>query len=177
MDPSQDIVRAIGDGAQLLLGLDLESHDLNALQMALRAGVVYVCTVAIVRLGKRRFLSRATAFDVVLGIMLGSVVSRAITGNAPLTPTLAAAATLVALHWAVSAIAVRWHGFGRLIKGEPRLMVKKGEVRWDELSAAHMTEHDLWEDLRREGVSRLEQVAEARLERSGEMSVIRSKES
>jgi uncharacterized membrane protein YcaP (DUF421 family) len=38
-----------------------------------------------------------------------------------------------------------------------------------------MSERDLWEDLRGKGVSRLEQVAEARLERSGELSVIRAR--
>jgi uncharacterized membrane protein YcaP (DUF421 family) len=37
-----------------------------------------------------------------------------------------------------------------------------------------MTERDLGEDLRGEGVSRLEEVAEARLERGGTLSVIRA---
>jgi uncharacterized membrane protein YcaP (DUF421 family) len=40
---------------------------------------------------------------------------------------------------------------------------------------AHMSERDLWEDLRGEGVSRLEQVSEARLERSGKLSVIKAR--
>ena len=40
---------------------------------------------------------------------------------------------------------------------------------------SHMTEHDLWEDLRGKGVSDLKQVAEARLERSGNLSVIKAK--
>jgi uncharacterized membrane protein YcaP (DUF421 family) len=39
-----------------------------------------------------------------------------------------------------------------------------------------MTEHDLWEDLRGKSVSDLKQVAEARLERSGQLSVIRAKQ-
>ncbi len=68
--------------------------------------------VAVVRLGKKRFMGQATAFDVILGIMLGSLASRAITGNAPLGPTLAAASALLAMHWAFSALAVRWHRFG-----------------------------------------------------------------
>jgi hypothetical protein len=65
--------------------------QLNAAQMALRAVVVYVVTVIIVRLGKKRFMGQGTAFDVILGIMLGSIVSRAITGNAPFFPALATA--------------------------------------------------------------------------------------
>ena len=102
------------------LGLGLESRDINVAQMVLRATVVYVITVAIVRLGKKRFMGRTTAFDVILGIMLGSIVSRAITGNAPFGPALAASATLVGMHWAFSGVALRWHGFGRVIKGAPR---------------------------------------------------------
>ena len=39
----------------------------------------------------------------------------------------------------------------------------------------HMTEHDLWEDLRGKSVSDLKQVREAHLERSGQLSVIKAK--
>src|SRR5215218_7578653 len=73
-------------------GGELDSKDLGAAQMALRAAVVYAAMVVVVRLGKKRFMGQATAFDVILDIMLGSVASRAITGNAPLGPALAAAA-------------------------------------------------------------------------------------
>jgi hypothetical protein len=56
---------------QPVLGLGLDSKELNAAQMALRAAVVYAITVLIVRFGKKRFMGEATAFDVILGIMLG----------------------------------------------------------------------------------------------------------
>jgi len=159
-----------------LLGLPLESHELGILQMSLRAVVVYIGTVLIVRLGKKRFMGRATAFDVILGIMLGSIVSRAVTGNAPLLPALAASAVLIAIHWFFSAIAVHWHAFGRTIKGGSTVVIRDGSVDEHVLRKAHMTEHDLWEDLRTKGISELRQVAEARLERSGQLSVIRAKQ-
>ena len=159
----------------LLLGLGLESKELALGQMMLRAVVVYVVTVAIVRLGKKRFMGRATAFDVILGIMLGSVVSRAITGNAPMFPALAAGATLLAMHWVFSGIALRWHAFGFVVKGRSRLLVRDGKADGDQLRAAHMTELDLREDLRAHGVSGPEEVHEARLERSGKLSVIKAR--
>ena len=71
------------------LGLGQEAKEMTVAQMALRAAVVYVVTVAFVRLAKKRFMGRATAFDVILGILLGSIVSRAVTGNAPFGPALA----------------------------------------------------------------------------------------
>jgi uncharacterized membrane protein YcaP (DUF421 family) len=164
----------IADWLDRALGLGLESQEISALQMGLRAIVVYIVTVLIVRLGKKRFMGRATAFDVILGIMLGSIVSRAVTGNAPLLPALVAAAILVAMHWVFSAIALHWHAFGRAIKGQPVLMVRHGKVDEKVMRKTHMTEHDLWEDLRGKSLSDLAQVAEARLERSGQLSVIKA---
>lgn len=165
-----DIANAIGTA----LGLGLEAKELGVLQMALRAGVVFVVTLVIVRLGKKRFMGRATAFDVILGIMLGSIVSRAVTGNAPFGPALAAGGVLVGLHWVFSGVALRWRDFGIATKGRSRILVQGGEIDQDALRSAHITEHDLWEDLRDKGVSSLDQVAEARLERSGKLSLIRA---
>src|SRR4051812_17545018 len=105
MDEIEGIVR-------LLLGLGIDSKEINALQMGLRAVIVYVATVLMVRLAKKRFMGRASAFDVILGIMLGSIVSRAVTGNAPFLPALAAAAVLLGMHSFFPALAFRSHLFG-----------------------------------------------------------------
>ena len=156
------------------LGFGLDSKELGTAQMALRAGVVYAAMVVAVRLGKKRFMGQATAFDVILGIMLGSLASRAITGNAPLGPTLAAVGFLLAMHWAFSGLALHWHRFGVAIKGRPVVLVRDGRTDERAMRAAHLTERDLHEDLRRRGVVRPEQVAEARLERNGDISVLRA---
>ena len=132
---------------------------------------MYVVTVLMVRLAKKRFMGRATAFDVILGIMLGSIVSRAVTGNASFVPALVAAGALLVMHAMFSGIALRWHAFGGLIKGHPRLLVHDGQIDWTAMRAAHMTEHDLWEDLRGKDITDLRDVAKARLERSGQVSV------
>jgi uncharacterized membrane protein YcaP (DUF421 family) len=168
-------MNGIEEMGHLLLGVGLEARDINLWQMGLRAAVVYLVTLAIVRMAKKRFMGQATAFDVILGIMLGSIVSRAITGNAPLLPALGAAAVLVALHWLFSGIALRWHGFGHAIKGRSAILIQHGKVDAEAMRRSHMTEHDLWEDLRGKSVSEVGQVAEARLERSGQLSVITAK--
>jgi uncharacterized membrane protein YcaP (DUF421 family) len=163
-------LKAVVDAA---LGLELEAKDLGAVHMVLRAVVVFAVMVVFVRLAKKRFMSHATAFDVILGIMLGAVVSRAITGNAPFWPALAAGAALIAMHWVFSFGASRWHGFGNLVKGRPRVLVRDGKPDRDAMRRAHITEHDLDEDLRAEGLDGAETVKEARLERSGKVSVVK----
>lgn len=162
----------LAEAMRLALGLGREHLDVA--QMALRAAVVYVVTVLMVRAAKKRFMGRASAFDVILGIMLGSIVSRAITGNAPFLPALAAGAVLLAMHWLFSGVALGWHGFGALIKGRPRLLVRDGAIDRRAMRAAHMTERDLWEELRRQNIDRLEKVREAWLERSGDLSILKA---
>ena len=161
------------DGLEQLIGLGKDAHQLGTGEVALRAMIIYAVTLAIVRLGKKRFMGSGTAFDMIVGIMLGSMASRALTGNAPMLPTMAGAAMLVAMHWLFSAIALRWHGFGVLIKGHSRLLVRDGEVQDATMRKSHMTERDLHEDIRSAGVADPSKVEEARLERSGKVSVVK----
>jgi hypothetical protein len=62
----------------------------------------------IVRSAKKRFLSRATAFDFVLVVLIGAVAARAMTGGAPYFPSLLALMVLVWMHWAISAVTRDW---------------------------------------------------------------------
>ncbi len=117
-----DLIQAL----EALLGLGQDAAEITVLQMSLRAAVTFPVTLAIVRLGKKRLMGGNTAFDVIVGVIIGSTVSRGLTGNAPLAPTLAAAAAIVAMHWAVSALALRGRGIGRLTKAEPEKLVSGG---------------------------------------------------
>lgn len=147
--------------------------DLTVLQMALRALVIYLSAVVLVRIGQKRFMGKNTAFDMILGIILGSVLSRAITGNAPFVPTLAAGAVLVGLHWLFSVVSFRSHWFGRLIKGDKRLLIRDGEILWDNMRKSHLSRNDLEMALRSNGkVTDPARVRLAHFERSGDISVI-----
>ena len=154
-----------------LIGLGVDG--LNSGQMAVRALVIYLTAILLVRIGQKRFMGKNTAFDVILGIILGSVLSRAITGNAPFVPTVAAGAMLVALHWLFSVASFYWRPFGTLVKGQEKLLIKDGEIQWDNMRRSHIGKHDLEMAIRNTGkVARFEDVAEAHFERSGDISVI-----
>ncbi len=154
--------------------LGLDGDALTSGHMMARAIVVFVFAVIIVRIGKKRFISENTAFDVILGVMLGSVLSRAITGQSPFLPTLVAALVLVGLHWLFARVAVRSDRFGTLIKGNTRLLVSDGKVDWDAMRRSNLSRNDLLEALRLQAsLSDWEKVKEARLERNGEISIIR----
>ncbi len=159
------------DFASTLLGIGQDS--ITWWQMLLRAVVVYSLALAMIRIGDKRFLGKNTAFDVILGVVLGSVVSRAITNSSPFIPTLVAAVTLVALHWSFGWISFRWGWFGTLIKGNTRTLVQDGEIQWDAMRKSHMSEDDLLSALRSNArVDGPDDVRQARLERSGSISIL-----
>lgn len=166
------MIDEIGTWISWVLGLGEE--ELGTRHMSARAVVVFVFAVVIVRLGKKRFISKNTAFDVILGVMLGSILSRAITGQSPFVSTLFAAAVMVGMHWLLAQCAYRWSTFGTVIKGKTRTLVRNGEVDWNAMSQCDLSRGDLLEALRlKAGMTDWQDVKEARLERNGEISVIR----
>ena len=148
---------------------------LPAAAMIARAVIVYLSLIVLMRMGKKRFLGDATVFDVVLSIVIGAISGRVVTGAAPVLASLAAIAALIALHWGFSWLGVRSPTFSALVKGSPDLIVSKGKTHRAAMRQAHMSEDDLLEDLRNQGVRHVREVEEARLERSGKMSVIKKR--
>jgi uncharacterized membrane protein YcaP (DUF421 family) len=148
-------------------------QPLDALQVSLRAVVIFAAALFVFRVANRRILGRFAAFDTVLLVVLGSVLSRAINGTASLWPTLAGVAVLIAMHWCLAAASFRWPSFGRLVKGEPRVLAESGKLCRDELRRTHISPDDLIEELRCEaGTEDLARVESLRLECNGRVSVI-----
>lgn len=164
---------AIWNSLEILISPDADGFALNSLQMMLRAAIIYLVAIALVRMGNKRFMGRNTAFDLILGIILGSVLSRAITGQSPFFPTVAAGAVLMGVHWIMAATATRFSWFGPIIKGSPSLLIVDGKVDKKALRKSHIGEEDLQEALRRQGsVRRPDEIKVAYLERSGDISVV-----
>ena len=159
--------------ARTLLGPDDPARSLSVLQMGMRALVVYGGGLVIVRLGKNRLFGRATAFDIVLGFILGSTLSRAVNGGAPLFQTLVAVSGLVAVHWLFAWLAFRSDRFDNLVNGRRVVLVEDGQIRAANLRRTDLTEDDLREALRLKAhVDGLEAVERAALERNGQISFV-----
>ena len=167
------MLQAIADRLQAFLGFDRAVGDVGTLQMALRTLLIYAVTLALVRLGSKRFLNESTAFDAVLGFMLGSVVSTAINSSAPLVPTLAAGAAFVGLHRLLNTLAFRSDRFGTVVKGHPVLLVEDGQVRRRGVRRTGLSARDLDQALRlRANGTDQARIKVAYLERNGRVSVI-----
>src|SRR6266478_807774 len=139
------------DSVRQVLGLDLQPRDLTFIQVSLRALIAFFVSLVMVRVANKRFLSKMTAFDAILGFILASMLARAVNGTAAFFPTLGAGFVLVMLHRALAYWSRRSHAVGLLIKGRSDVIVRDGKL--DETLARHnrLSEHDLLEDFRLNG--------------------------
>lgn len=160
------------DFIETVLGIDEDT--LSWWQMSIRATVVFLAALIILRIGNHRIFGKNSAFDIVLGIIYGSILSRAITGNSPFWPTLAAGLVLVLLHKLMAVISYYSNfGFGDFVKGERVKLVGDGNLDRDAMKEQSITEDDLREALRESGSGGdLEDIQSAFLERSGKISII-----
>lgn len=83
-----------------------------------------------------------------MGIMLGSILSRAITTAGGFLATLAAALVLIGMHYTFAALAYHFGWFGDLVKGDARTLVIDGQIQWDAMRRGHISEKDLKSALR-----------------------------
>ena len=155
-----------------VFGLSRATAQIDPGQAAARAALLYVATLTLIRLGKKRFLGRGTPFDVVIAIVIGSIAARAIIGGSAILPSIAAMATLIALHWLFSLGAMRSRAIGLLVKGRNRVLVCDGVVDEAAMRDEHLTMHDLEEDLRERGYDSLDKIAMVRIERNGRLSFV-----
>jgi uncharacterized membrane protein YcaP (DUF421 family) len=138
-----------------------------------RAVVVFIYGLLIVRLAGRRVFGKWAALDIIVSIMIGSSLSRIITGTAQLGGTLVATAVLMALHFLLAQAAARWPWASRVLEGAPVVLARDGQLLHRSRMAQAVSQNDIAEALRE---SQMEDVGETRLvmlESSGKISVLK----
>lgn len=142
-------------------------------QLILRTIVIYTVALLIIRIGKRRFMGGYTTFDILLGFIVGSILSRAITGAIRFVDMIIVISVLVGIHWIIAVISFKSERFGNLIKNTARKLVVDGEIQKEEMRKSKIGENDLMQALHEKGrVESLDEVKTAYLERDGNITVI-----
>ena len=143
-------------------------------QECARAVVILFYGLALVRVAGRRVFGKWSALDIVVSIIVGSNLSRALTGNAPLLGTLLATTLLMMLHWILAQLAARSPRISELLEGAQIVLVRDGKADPACLKKQSISHADLNEALRQQS---LEHVGHARLislEPSGKITVLKA---
>ena len=144
-------------------------------QECARAVVIFAYGLALVRLAGRRVFGKWAALDIIVSIVVGSNLSRALTGSAALLGTLAATTLLMALHWLLAHAAARSSRLSRLVEGPAIELARGGTPEPSTLARAAVSEGDLGEALRQAGVERAADARLITLEPSGKITVLKAR--
>jgi uncharacterized membrane protein YcaP (DUF421 family) len=154
-----------------------QGEDLTPLQMALRAILIFIVTLILIRLGGVRIFGRRSSTDTIIVIVMGSVLARGIVGASPLLSVIAAATAMIILHRLFALLSHKFKWFERMTKGRKITIYENGAILLSNLQKTSLTTSDLMESLRLETKEdKLEKIESAQLETNGRISFINKKE-
>ncbi|NUZ05800.1 DUF421 domain-containing protein [Piscinibacter koreensis] len=144
------------------------------MDIVLRASVMFAVVYLLIRLMGKRQLGQMTPFELVALVVIGDLIQQGVTHtDTSLVGALLAIGTF--MFWA---LVMNWLSYlsprvERLLEGEPRVIVRNGELLRDNLRRDRMTPAEVESEMRLAGIAKLQDVAWAVLEPGGKISFIR----
>lgn len=139
----------------------------------LRAVVIYVLVMVLVRMSGKRAVGQFTPFDLVLLILIGNAVQNGLNGgDNSLTGAAMLATCLIGLNYAVAFVVARNPRARAVVEGQPVVLARDGQVFRDVLRRELVSNADFHEAMREAGCSEVERVRLAMLETNGRISIL-----
>ncbi|HEY5314289.1 MAG TPA: YetF domain-containing protein, partial [Pirellulales bacterium] len=142
-------------------------------EFVLRAVIVYLFMVVLLRLTGKRQVGQLAPFDLVLLLVLSNAVQNSMNGgDNSITGGMILACTLVGINSSVGWLAYRSKRLEALVEGRPIILIHDGKIDHVSLEQTRMTMHELEASLRAAGCAGPAEVRFAVLENTGKVSVI-----
>ena len=143
----------------------------------LRAVVIYVMVMLLVRMSGKHTIGQFTTFDLVLVILIGNAVQNGINGgDNSLTGAAIMATTLIALNYGVAFVTSRNRKVEKFVEGVPVVLARNGKLFDGVLRRELVSREDFREALRMNGVEDVSEVELALLETNGSISVVKKRD-
>lgn len=142
-------------------------------EFVMRAVMVYVFLLVLLRLTGKRQIGQLAPFDLVLLLVLSNAVQNSMNGgDNSLIGGMISAATLVLLNFALGYLTYRSRRVESFIEGHPEILIHNGRLYESVMARAQLTHHEINAALRSAGVVTIEDVRSAILENNGAITVI-----
>lgn len=143
-------------------------------EFIVRAVIVYVFVMVVLRLAGKRQMGELAPFDFVLLLLLSNGVQNAMNGgDNTITAGLIITVTLVGLNSMIAWLAFKNKEIEKVVEGRPEILVHNGYLYSDVLKRNQITHHELNDALRQNDCTSLDDVRLAVLETNGQISVIK----
>jgi uncharacterized membrane protein YcaP (DUF421 family) len=158
------------DWERLWLSADVPASFM--LEIAFRCVVMFLLTIAALRISGKRGVRQLTLFEFALILVLGSAAGDAtIYHDTPLLHAVVVFVVIIALYVLFNFLTDKYPRIERALEGEPELIVVEGEIDLPAFSKASLTAQELFGQLRQMQVEHLGQVRRLYIEATGEISV------
>jgi len=143
-------------------------------EFIVRALVIYVFLVVLLRLTGKRQIGQMSPFDLVLLLVLSNAVQNSMNGgDNTVLGGIILATTLVACNATLSFITYHSKAAEKFVEGEPEVLVFKGKVMKKVLDKEGLTMDELNGAMRVAGCEKIEDVHLATMELNGQISIVR----
>ena len=147
-------------------------HDVKWWEFIVRASVVYLVVMALLRLAGKRQVGQMGMPQLVALLLISNDVQDAMNGNdGSITGGIILACVIVAWSYLFEVLTSRSKKWENLIQGRPTLIIRNGKVLHDCLRREHLSASELRVLLRKQGINELSEIDHAILESDGYISV------
>ena len=147
------------------------------MDVVIRATVIFFALYLLVRLLGKRELAQLTPFELIVLVVTGDLIQQGVTHNDfSLTGAILAVTTFAFWASVLSWITYLSRRAERVLDGQPRVIVRDGQIIRENLSHDRLTEAEIQSEMRLAGIAHVRDVAWAILERTGKMSFIKREE-
>lgn len=143
-----------------------------------RVALIYVAVLVLLRLGGKKELASLSPMELVTMLLLSETVSPALVGGSSnIGLGLLAATTLIGLTVLTSYLTFRFRRLERAVDGTAKVLIKNGKLNEEVLRKERLTNDQLLTSLHENGVLAVSQVQVAFIEPSGDLTVIKKRQS
>jgi uncharacterized membrane protein YcaP (DUF421 family) len=147
--------------------------DLDLTGIIFRVSVMYVYALALVRIAGKQSLGHLSPMDFIVTLIIGDMFDDIFWAEVPLLQGMVGFATIILVHMLVTFVTSRNTSIYWIFASPARPLIETGRLVQKNLQIERMRAEDVQFELRLKGEEHMREVQEARLEPSGQVSVIK----
>ena len=148
-------------------------EELNLTGIIVRVSIMYLYALALVRMSGKATLGQLTPMDFIVTLIIGDLFDDIFWAEVPVLQGMVAFAIIVLAHIFVTFVTSRNESLYWMLASPARALIKDGRLVQRSLQIERIRPDDVQSELRLKGEEHPREVKEARLEPSGQVSVLK----
>lgn len=138
-----------------------------------RGTAIFFFMFIVMKIWGKKHLGEMSSFDFILLLFISEAVQNSLVDDDKSIPGgMIVIATFLFWNSLLNKLTFRFRTLEKLLDGTPRVLVKNGKIDPVALKKEQITEQELFEAMRNEGVDELKKVKQATIETNGHLSVV-----